>query len=286
MSMFDNALGGIIAKAEATMRTETGHENDYMGPEGLLMCGTCHARRQMVLEVPMIGTRVVPVMCKCDIASWEAEKARKAVEAAHESLKGLRSMGAASTSYQNMTFDADDGGNASMATVARRYVEEWAEMYRENIGLLFHGGVGGGKTFWAAAIANALLEKGTSAVVTSTPALITAMSRDYERNKAFILDEITRVGLLVLDDIGFERQTSYAAEKMYEIIDTRYRAKRPLIITTNLSLEEISNPQLMEYKRVFDRIIEMCQPVHVNAEGRRKTIARNKSDLARKILGL
>lgn len=91
---------------------------------------------------------------------------------------------------------------------------------------------------------------------------------------------------LVLDDVGIERQTGYMAEKMFEIIDARYRSRRPLIVTTNLTLEEISNPQQMEYKRVFDRIVEMCQPIHVSGEGRRKAIAREKSNKAREILGI
>ena len=90
----------------------------------------------------------------------------------------------------------------------------------------------------------------------------------------------------MLDDLGTERQTSYAAEKMFEIIDARYRSRRPLIVTTNLTLDEISNPQQMEYKRVFDRIVEMCQPVHVSSEGRRMAIARKKSEKTREILGI
>lgn len=286
MSMFNATMGGIIATAEAARRAETGHDNDYMSPEGLIMCGTCHARRQMVLDVPMIGTRIVPVMCKCDIAREEAEKARRAAEEEQRRIDNMRRVGITSPNYALMTMAADDGTCPNMTKLASRYVEKRADMYRENIGLMFHGGTGGGKTFWAAAITNAMIDNGMSAMITTVPRLMSAMAKDFEANKNYILDQIARVGFLVLDDIGFERQTSYAAEKMFEIIDARYQARRPLIITTNLSLEEIGNPQLMEYKRVFDRIVEMCQPVHVSAEGRRKAIAKTKSDLAREILGL
>ena len=287
MNGFGAAFAGMVAMAEAGKREwAPGSANDYIGENGLIMCGTCHARKQMILEVPYVGTRTVPVMCECEKARMEAEEARKKAEAEQARINELRRVGITSAQYARMTMAADDGQAPNMTALASRYVEKRAEMYKENIGLLLHGGTGGGKTFWAAAIANAMIDNGMSAMITTIPQLITAMSRDFESEKAYILDKISRVGFLVLDDIGFERQTSYAAEKMYEIIDARYQAHRPLIITTNLSLDEILNPQQMEYKRVFDRIIEMCQPVHVSAEGRRKAIAKQKSEKARQILGL
>jgi len=280
-------FAGMVAMAEAGKREwAPGSANDYIGENGLIMCGTCHTRKQMILEVPYVGTRTVPVMCKCEKKLMEAEEARKKAEAEQARINELRRVGITSAQYARMTMAQDDGQAPNMTALASRYIEKRAEMYKENIGLLLHGGTGGGKTFWAAAIANGMIDNGMSAMITTIPQLITAMARDFESEKSYILDKIAQVGFLVLDDIGFERQTSYAAEKMYEIIDTRCQAHRPLIVTTNLSLDEIQNPQQMEYKRVFDRIIEMCQPVHVSAEGRRKAIARQKSEKARQILGL
>lgn len=287
MGMFDTALNGIIAAAEARRASEPGHADDYPDADGLLMCGKCHTRKQKVLDIPCgIGLRVVPVMCRCECIAREEEEARKKAQEEQERIEKLRRVGITTEKYRYMTMAMDDGGDQKMRSIAERYVAKRADMFRENIGLMLHGDTGGGKTFWAAAITNAMIDNGMSAMITTIPQLITAMSKDFEANKYEVLDKIARVGFLVLDDIGFERQTSYAAEKMYEIIDTRYQARRPLIITTNLSLEEITNPQQMEYKRVFDRIVEMCQPVHVKADGRRKAIARQKSERAREILGL
>lgn len=286
MGLFESALEGIVAIAQARMQQEPGHEDDYIGEDGLLYCGMCKAPRQMVLEVPMVGTRIVPIMCPCEIAKREAEAAREAMEAEQRRIDGMRKIGITSPDYREMVLAADDGSDPKMRAIVDRYIEKRDLMRRENIGLLLHGSAGGGKTFWASALANAMIDYGNSAMITTVPRLVTAMSQDFEAEKSRILEQVERVQFLVLDDVGIERQTGYMAEKMFEIIDARYRSRRPLIVTTNLTLEEISNPQQMEYKRVFDRIVEMCQPIHVSGEGRRKAIAREKSNKAREILGI
>ena len=286
MGLFESALEGIVAIAQARMQQEPGHEDDYIGEDGLLYCGMCKAPRQMVLEVPMVGTRIVPIMCPCEIAKREAEAAREAMEAEQRRIDGMRKIGITSPDYREMVLAADDGSDPKMRAIVDRYIEKRDLMRRENIGLLLHGSAGGGKTFWASALANAMIDHGNSAMITTVPRLVTAMSQDFEAEKSRILEQVERVQFLVLDDVGIERQTGYMAEKMFEIIDARYRSRRPLIVTTNLTLEEISNPQQMEYKRVFDRIVEMCQPIHVSGEGRRKAISREKSNKAREILGI
>lgn len=286
MGLFESALEGIVAIAQARMQQEPGHEDDYIGEDGLLYCGMCKAPRQMVLEVPMVGTRIVPIMCPCEIAKREAEAAREAMEAEQRRIDGMRKIGITSPDYREMVLAADDGSDPKMRAIVDRYIEKRDLMRRENIGLLLHGSAGGGKTFWVSALANAMIDHGNSAMITTVPRLVTAMSQDFEAEKSRILEQVERVQFLVLDDVGIERQTGYMAEKMFEIIDARYRSRRPLIVTTNLTLEEISNPQQMEYKRVFDRIVEMCQPIHVSGEGRRKAIAREKSNKAREILGI
>lgn len=286
MGLFESALEGIVRAAQERMQNEEGHENDFIGEDGLLYCGTCRGARQMVLEVPMIGTRVVPIMCPCEIARRESEAAYKAMEEEQRRIDGMRKIGITSPDYKEMTLAADDGSNPKMRAVIDRYIQHRELMYRENIGLLFHGSAGGGKTFWASALANAMIDHGNSAMITTVPRLMAAIGQDFEAGKVRILEQVERVRFLVLDDLGTERQTSYAAEKMFEIIDARYRSRRPLIVTTNLTLDEIGNPQQMEYKRVFDRIVEMCQPVHVSSEGRRMAIARKKSEKTREILGI
>lgn len=276
-----------IAAAEARQANEPNTGKDYTDAEGLLVCGECKRHKQMRLDVPMVGVRVVPILCACGIARRDAEEAAQEAARRQQRINELRMNGILTRDHLGMTFDADDGSNPKMSTVARNYVENWREIKKQPApGLLLTGGVGGGKTFWAACIANAMIDRGYSALITNIPTLIQQMAEDFERNKRRILDNIAGVDLLVLDDVGFERQTEYAAEKMFEIIDARYLSKRPLIATTNLSFTEMENPSRMEYKRVFDRIIGMTRPVIVEADGRRKRIAQESSRQMDKLLGL
>lgn len=278
---------GLISKAGEAFMEEPSRGN-YTGPDGLLMCGCCHQPRQMRLEVPLIGLRTVIVMCECEKARREEEAARQEAAARQLRIDELRMNGILNRDHLGMTFAADDGSDPRMTSIATNYVNNWREVRTLDApGLLLMGGVGGGKTFWAACIANALIDRGYSAMVATIPALTAAMSASgFENEKQKVLANVAAVDLLVLDDVGFERSTPYAHEKMYEIIDARYLARRPLIVTTNLSFTDLEKPEMMEYKRVFDRIIGMTRPIHVKADGRRKRIAQESARRMDALLGL
>lgn len=104
-----------------------------------------------------------------------------------------------------------------------------------------------------------------------------------EEKNAYIAD-LMRYPLLILDDFGMERQTEYALEQVFNVIDARYRSGRPLIITTNLSLAELKTPKSREHARIYDRILEMCQPVNFGSNGRRADFARDKMKRAAELL--
>ena len=79
------------------------------------------------------------------------------------------------------------------------------------------------------------------------------------RNEA--IDKLCRYPLLIIDDFGMERGTDYALEQIYNIVDSRYRSRKPLIVTTNLTLDEIRHPQDTPHTRIYDRLLEMCVPI-------------------------
>ena len=64
--------------------------------------------------------------------------------------------------------------------------------------------------------------------------------------------------LLIIDDFGMERGTEYGLEQVYNVIDSRYRSGKPLIVTTNLTLDSLQNPQDTAHARIYDRLLEMC----------------------------
>ena len=83
--------------------------------------------------------------------------------------------------------------------------------------------------------------------------------------------------LLIIDDLGVERDTSYALETVYLVIDERYKSGQPFIITTNLSLEELCNPADLEHGRIYDRIMERCVPVAFS--GKNYRIGRGRANM-------
>ena len=73
-----------------------------------------------------------------------------------------------------------------------------------------------------------------------------------------------------------ERGTEYALEQIYNIVDSRYRSRKPLIVTTNLTLGEIRYPQDTAHARIYDRLLEMCVPVSCIGVSFRKETAQEK----------
>ena len=139
------------------------------------------------------------------------------------------------------TFENDNGRSPQMHH-AHRYVEQWQTMRAENLGLLLWGGIGTGKTFLAGCIANALMEQEVPVRMTNFARILNELNRSFSgRNE--VVDKLCRYPLLIIDDFGMERGTEYALEQIYSIVDSRYRSRKPLIVTTNLTLDEIQHPQ-------------------------------------------
>ena len=82
----------------------------------------------------------------------------------------------------------------------------------------------------------------------------------FSEDRADFIASFDEYDLLIIDDLGVERNTEYAMEQMFFVIDSRYRSRRPMIITTNLKLDELKNPPDLAHARIYDRILERCAP--------------------------
>lgn len=262
-------------------------QNDYIGNDGLLYCGKCNTRKQRKITICGIE-KVVPVVCSCRQAEIKREKQQKYRSEMQSRINQLIREGVYEPGYSDCTFANDDGKNPRKSKICRRYVDKWDEVKAKNIGLMFYGSKGTGKSFFAYSIANALIEKCEPVCITSfTRLLNAAVSLD---NRQRLIDRLNNYSLLVLDDVGAERQTnkdgvSYSQEIMFNIINGRYGIKKPLIVTTNKDISEFSNPSDIVYGRIYDRILEMC-PVRIKIDGesRRAAIAEKQRDEFIKIL--
>ena len=107
----------------------------------------------------------------------------------------------------------------------------------------------------------------------------------FEEKQQYI-DGLKRFDLLIIDDLASERDTEYMGEIVQNIIDSRYRSGLPLIITTNLTAEELKHPAEIRKQRIYSRLFEMCVPVEVKGYDRRKKKLVMEHEEMSKILGL
>lgn len=134
--------------------------------------------------------------------------------------------------------------------------------------LLLQGGFGCGKTHLAAAIANYAVEMGVPTLFLTVPDLLDMLRFSYDSEDTTFenrFNEIRNASLLVLDDFGTQNATGWAQEKLFQIINYRYINKLPLVITTNLSLDEIE-PRIRS--RLADP--ELVSTVRINAPDYRR----------------
>ena len=276
-----NILNNVIEQANESIVVTNG---DYINEkDGLLYCGKCHTKKQT--EIVFLGVVRRPMcLCKCEAEKRDAEEAeRKRFEQA-ERIKQLRRVGFAESDMHKWNFANDDMENPKITKAMQNYVDNFTELKKEGKGLLLHGGVGTGKTFAACEVANALIDKGYHVLVTNFARIVNTLQSTYEKQE--YIDSLNRFSLLVLDDLGIERDTPFMREQVYNIVDSRYRAGLPMIITTNLTIEKIKSPDDIENKRIYDRVLERCFPVEVSGGSRRRKAIREGYEDMKELLGL
>lgn len=270
----------VIQKA---MENQPKDDSDYINPDdGLLYCGKCRTRKQHLLEMPVKEGEEkvfskVPVVCDCRKKEIEEEERRRKERKAMEIVQKLRSRSLMDDKFRDQTFDTfrTTKDNERALKLCRRYADGFDQMLERNQGLLFWGDVGTGKTFSAACIANALLDKRIPVVMTSFVKLLESV-QGFKEDEEKLMDQLNRAKLLIIDDLGAERGTEFALEKVYNIIDSRYRARLPMILTTNLDLEDMKRVTDIRYSRIYDRIFEVCYPVKFTGPSFRKVEANRR----------
>ena len=150
--------------------------------DGVLYCGVCRKPKQKKIHFPNLGDRLVGIACDCtesekssaddanDTAAFETMMERRRIE---DSI--------VDPSYRKVTLADDDGANPKISKICRKYVDQWDKVSTENIGILFRGPVGTGKSFFACCIANELLKKRVPTAVTSFPRLVNLLQNSKDR---------------------------------------------------------------------------------------------------------
>lgn len=192
MSGLDSVFRDLIVKAEPVE-----NPGDFRR-DGLLYCGKCGVAKQCRIELE--GTAlVVGCMCQCQQDEYEAERREIARREQVMRSMSLRVQGIQDRALTGCTFRSSE--DSPILQKCRKYVDRWPEMREANSGLLFWGGVGCGKTHAAACIANALIDQGTPALMTS---FLKILNSGWDKTE--ITGQMKYFPLLVIDDLGAERR--------------------------------------------------------------------------------
>lgn len=210
---------------------------------------------------------------KCDGTGW-VDAADDAVEPCK--CRGIkttrtRARGLASAippRYRGVSFDRpplSDMARAPESSIVTRVVHEFANDIDSKLdagdGLWISGAVGTGKTTLAMAVSKAAIEAGRSIAIYSLPRLLARVRRTFdgaanEDSYSQFFDRLTSVDLLHIDDLGAEKQSDWVLEQLYSIVDERYQAMRSMLVTSNLSYEELKD-QIGD--RVVSRLTQTCE---------------------------
>lgn len=275
-------------KNEPQKGTQPKEGEDFRDADGILICGTCKKPKER--RFPSGGIfkepRVVPVMCACQMAEEEKRKKAEAMREHRRKTDALRAACFPSFGrYAFSTFADDDGRNPKQTTICKAFAATFD--VSDPTGLVLYGDCGTGKSFHAACIANAIIENGHTCLVTDIKQVVNLMESSFEKRMEH-LGRILKPELLILEDLGAQRSTEYVMEYVYDVIDGRYKAGKPMVITTNFDFRHriMAASESDPWRRVFDRIVECGYPVKYEGESRRRVIGSVRRENFRKKLGI
>lgn len=255
-------------------------------------CGKLRHTKGYKLSSLIMWQTSGPEPCDCPeaMADQEREKARReAIEAEIMRTRVAEITGASGMSarFLRRTFEAfqPTAENQRGLRVCKQYADNFRDKQPEHNpdpgrnGLFITGPMGTGKTHLAAAIANQLMREGTAVICMTMIDLLERIRQTYEKQKpllpygtsepseAKLLHKYKTVPLLIIDDMGKEPATKWAVSKIYAIINARYEAYLPTIITTNYTDSELVRRLTPEdgdpttAAATIDRLREMCAAI-------------------------
>ena len=285
----------IEKSASISIKAEQG---DYI-VDGLLYCHKCDTPKQC--RVTIFGAeRTPPCLCKCGAERRDREnRLRKCgeleLEYHHQQTNGLtdfellcwidrnNSVGSERLNKERLailkrlcftegkmrSWNFGNAEDCKAIEVARNYVENFDKMKENGKGLLFFGKTGIGKSFTGACIANALTDRGIPCRMTNFASIRNTAQGLFEGREEYF-KSFNKFQLLVIDDLFAESKTEYMQEIVYAVINTRFEAGLPLIVTSNLTSDEIKHPADISSQRIFSRLYQMCLPIEVEGKDHRR----------------
>lgn len=263
--------------------SEMVNENLKIKPEdtqddlGIWICGKCHEPMQMLRADKKMK---VYIPCKCDREKTERSTEDEKRRDFSEQVEKTRAEAFPFPSMRSIRFQKGFDKLEQKSVVDRtiaKYAIEFGEKLLSGDGLIIGGLAGVGKTHMSICIGNFIIDNGFTCKFTSTTRIVRYLQGHFnEQDKYF--EYLSKFDLLIIDDLGIERGTDFMVESVSDIINMRYEAKKPMVITTNVDLYNVSKrlechdeSQGMKIatSRIFSRIFEVCLPVMMRGPKRK-----------------
>jgi len=249
-------------------------------------CRRCgKENRYTALSMPGRTARIQG-RCECEIREYEEDRAerehRQWLEHEVRPFFAAMNIGDDYAACSVEGFEVRPGTEAAYEATCR-YLAGWPD--HGGKGLLYMGDpknprrcYGNGKTHLAMAVVNALIDRRVRAVPTTMPYLLHLLRSTYGHGREYsedqLLNRLIGADLVLIDDLGAEnlssRNESWVLDRLFLIVDARYRTRRPTLWTTNLGPKQVEERVGL---RIWDRILERVEMVQVTATSYRRVRA-------------
>lgn len=245
-------------------------DDEHLDAEGLPVCNNCGGRRAIVIP----GVKTIPrMMCECQTEALAMERYWKKRKEAYDEQMRAQRYSPLRRNFKDASFETliMEGKDESFKIAVRRaikYCQQAETVLSKGYGIYLYSYTPGvGKTHIMNCMASELNKDLYSTLVISEGDILRAFKatfdgRETERN---VIDKITAVNFLFIDDIGTEAynygdQAKWIQQKMYDIVDRRYNSGLPTVFSSNYSLRELVTKAGILAKTV-DRINGMATAV-------------------------
>ena len=265
-------MNPIFTKMVDAVEAANAAPDDYINSaDGLKYCGKCHTPKEAFFpeNLRRNGMDKHPVLCKCAAKARAEKESEEKKEQHRKKVTMLQAEAFRDIPAALWRFESAAVTTPQLAKV-RGYAQNWDEFKKAGIGLLLFGNVGTGKSYAAGCIANALIDRLESVLFVGMSDVVNRMQGNFGTNRDHYMKSLMHPDLLILDDLGAERNTSFGKERVFDVVDKRLLTGKPMIVTTNIPLSVMKQAADLDDRRIFDRILEVCVPIRFDGENFRK----------------
>lgn len=252
----------------------------YENIDSMPKCKVCG--EPIGIKVNMVfGTRIYPRACRCKREFYKKQQVDDMNKQKQIRLKQIISNSMMNKEFSTWSLENWNHqlGNENLYKIAKEYVLKFSKMKKDNKGMLVYGKPGNGKTYFSACIANALLKISVPVICVGAIALterISKSKRNWGEEGIFtVLNSLENADLLIIDDLGTEEDNKWTRAMIYQIIEKRNSVNLPVIITTNISIDDLK--ERYDY-RTYSRLTSMCSFIRNTGGDIRKIQGMKKTD--------